>query len=175
MKSLLPCLLLALITPLAAAQSPTPSPTPMTREELAGCAERIQRLRAESPRLLARNAELDQRLERIQAERRRLDAESAGLDRGDFERGLAIRARREQLNDEARALNAEVFRLREDIQAIGAVKAEYDRVCAGRLLDRRDVATLTEAQQAALRAGLADIQVPFLAPGLPPVPGFEGR
>lgn len=171
MKPLLPCLLLALVAPLAAAQSPSP----MSREELAGCAERIQRLRAESPRLLARNAELDQRLEHIQAERRRLDAESAGLDRGDFERGLAIRARREQLNDEARALNAEVFRLREDIQAISAVKAEYDRVCAGRPLDRRDTATLTESQQAALRAGLADIQVPFLAPGLPPVPGFEGR
>lgn len=166
--------LLALTLPLVTAAA-AQAPTPMTIEELRGCAQQIQHLRTESPRLLTRNAAQDERLTRILDERRSLEQRRSALGRDDLEAGLAIRARQAELNTEARALNAEVQQLRDDITAIGAVRDDYDRACSGRPMRRSDVEQLSAADQAALRSGLRDVQVPFLPPNLPPVPGFEDR
>ncbi|MES0874104.1 hypothetical protein [Sinimarinibacterium thermocellulolyticum] len=137
---------------------------PLTAEALARCAQQVLHLRSEAPRLMARNAELDLQRESIQQRQRALadEAKSIGVD--DLRAGLDYTERRRALNDEARAFNAAIERIKDEIRAINLVKQRYDADCARRSYRRADFERLSPEAQAAMRAGLDGIVVPYTEP-----------
>lgn len=135
---------------------------PLSTAELAGCASRIQQLRAESSRILADNARFDAQRVRIDERRRQIDAEATAQGRGDLAKGLTLSERRRQLNAEATSFNARIEQIRRDIGAINEVKLDYEQACAQRPYRRRDLAQLPQPAQDAMRAGLDDVQVPYI-------------
>lgn len=135
---------------------------PLSVAELARCAGDALHLRDESARLNQLNAKLDQRREALNRRSAALEAESAQLDRSNLDAGLELNARQKQHNAEAESFNGEIARIRQDISAINGVKDNYDRNCSQRPYRRNDLATLPPAAQAAMRAGLADVAVPYL-------------
>ena len=137
-------------------------PAPLSSAELARCASDALQLRKESVRLNQLNASLDQRREAINRRSAALDAESAQLDRSDLDAGLELNARQQKHNTEANTFNGEIARIRDDIAAINGVKDRYDRNCSQRPYRRNDLAALPADAQAAMRAGLSDVEVPYL-------------
>ncbi|MGB0218980.1 MAG: hypothetical protein ACPGJF_06570 [Sinimarinibacterium flocculans] len=137
---------------------------PLDADALARCAQQVQQLRSEAPRLLARNAQLDEQRESIQQRQRALAAEAKGIGSEDLNAGLGYSERRRALNDEARAFNAEIERIRDEIRAINVVKQQYAANCAQRSYRRSDFERLSPQAQAAMRAGMDGIEVPYTEP-----------
>lgn len=134
----------------------------LTADELAHCAGQVQRLRTESPLLLERNARAEKERQRIDDARQDLEASVANAAGGELASGLAAHDRRARLNADAQVLNAQVAQLRGDIARINAVKRDYETRCAQRSFRSADLAQLPADAQAAMRAGLDDVQVPFI-------------
>lgn len=139
----------------------------LSADELATCAGHVQRLREESPRLLQAGAHLDAERNALMRRRDGLYA-SAGGD--DLREGLERRQAREQLDTEMRAFNRRVEATRAEIAALNASWRDYDRLCSQRPYRRSDLERLPPAAQAAMRAGLQDVRVPYLPEALPESP-----
>lgn len=139
----------------------------LTPEELARCAQRVQTLRGEAPRLVQLNARHAQTRDVINARTAALQAERKALDADDLAGGLDFRQRMEQHTRETLAFNAEIERLKRDVVAIDALKSDYDRDCAQRPYRRADLQGLPESAREAMRAGLAGIRVPYLDQAVP--------
>jgi chromosome segregation ATPase len=137
---------------------------PLGGEALAQCAQQVQQLRSEAPRLLARNDELDVQRESIQQRQRALSAEAAGIGSDDLQAGLDYSERRRLLNQEASTFNAEIERIKDEIRAINVVKQQYAANCAQRSYRRSDFERLRPQAQAAMRAGMEGIEVPYTEP-----------
>lgn len=137
---------------------------PLGAEALAQCAQQVRHLRSEAPRLLARNAQLDVQRESIQQRQRAMTAEAQGIGSEDLKAGLDYSERRRVLNDEAKAFNLEIERIKNEIRAINAVKQQYAANCAQRSYRRSDFERLDPEAQAAMRAGLEGIEVPYTEP-----------
>lgn len=129
--------------------------------ELAGCAERVGHLRAESARLLQQNGRLDTRRASLLERRRVLESEAAPRADG-LNANLARYERRQQLEDEMTVFNEQIERIRGEIAALNGVWKEYDARCANRAYRRGDLERLPPDAQRAMRAGLADVQVPYI-------------
>lgn len=134
---------------------------PLSAAELARCAGQVQQLRGESARILAENARLDTQRAGIEARRREIHEAASTQARGDLAAGLALSERRQNLNAEAIAFNGQIAQIRSDIAAVNQVKAAYESGCAQRPYRRRDLEQLPQAAQDAMRAGLADVEVPY--------------
>lgn len=161
-------LLVSAFTTVAMAAKP-----PLNTAELSACADRVQHLRTQSPLLLQRHADHDARRDAILARRRALDNQSMTRRKDDLEAGLEIRRQRNALNADALALNQEIQALRTAIARNSEVRDAYDAECARRPYSRNDFNRLPQPQQDAMRAGLADIQVPKLPPNIKPLPGVD--
>lgn len=157
---LLPAMLALLLGLPAAAQDAAP---PLNAAELGRCARQVQTLRQESLSLRQRTAALDSQRRDINLRGDSLREASSRLADDDLKGGLALHDRRIKLSGEAEHFNADIEALRNDIEAINAVRADYDRHCSQRRYSRRDLDALPAEEQAAMRAGLADVQVPYLA------------
>lgn len=137
---------------------------PLSAEALAQCASKVQHLRSEAPRLLVRSEQSDVQRESILQRQRALAEEAKNIGSEDLRAGLDYSERRRLLNDEARTFNAGIERLRAEIDAINLVKQQYDAACAQRPYRRSDFERLSPEAQAAMRAGLDGIEVPYLEP-----------
>lgn len=131
-------------------------------EELARCAQQVRHLRGESVRLMSESERLEAQRVGIEERRRAVEADAAGRGRDDLAANLALSERRSRLNAEATTLNDGVARLREQIAALNGVKRDYEALCAQRPYRRADLEALPQADQAAMRAGLDDVQVPYV-------------
>lgn len=145
----------------APAQAEAP---PLTAAALQACAAQVQQLRSEATRLTQWSAQLETRRSALDQRSVALQAEAAQLDPDALQPQLDLRQRRQQHNGEATAFNAEITHQREAIDRINTVKQDYDRQCSDRPYRRSDFASLSPAAQAAMRAGLDDIAVPYLDP-----------
>lgn len=155
----------ALLAALLAATMPAAAqPPPLGAAALAQCADYALRLRSESPQLNAQNAQLDQRRAFINQRSAALRAESAQRDRSDLQQGLDLHTRQQAHRREAASFNAEIAQIRREIAAINEIKNRYDQDCSQRPYRRKDLEALTPAQQQAMRAGLDDIEVPYVTP-----------
>ncbi len=163
-RLLLSCLTVALTcsSPLLA-EAP-----PLSRAELARCASQVQTLRHDAPRLTRTSIEYDQQRLAINRRSAELKTERDNVDPEDLERGLAIRQRLAEHRKRTLAFNARIEQLKRDLEAINALKQDYDRNCARRPYRRDDFEALPTDRQAAMRAGLAGVRVPYLDPDTPP-------
>lgn len=137
---------------------------PLSADALAQCAQQVRQLRGEAPRLLARNARLDAQRESIRRRQRAMTEAANAIGSDDLETGLDYSERRRVLNEEAKAFNAEIARIRDEIAAINIVKQQYAANCAQRSYRRSDFERLSPEAQAAMRAGLDGIEVPYIEP-----------
>lgn len=147
------------VTTMAYAEIP-----PLSAEQLRQCAAQVQQLRVDATRLNAATPQLDAHRVDLDRRQRALQQEAAAADRDDLRANLDLQQRRKQQNDEATAFNAEIAQHRQAIEAINVVKQQYAAQCADRAYRRADFAQLSADAQAAMRAGLADIEVPYLDP-----------
>ncbi|NGY04965.1 hypothetical protein [Solimonas terrae] len=164
-RQIVPCVLG--LSMLAAAPAHA-APPPLDAAALHVCASQVGQLRSEAARLLANGARLDARRSALDQRSAALQAEAAGLDRSDLRATLDLQQRRQQHNDELQAFNADIARHRQAIDAINRVKQTYARDCADRAYRRADFRRLPAEEQAAMRAGLDDIEVPYLDPAANP-------
>ncbi|QHS08774.1 hypothetical protein [Sinimarinibacterium sp. NLF-5-8] len=154
-RALLPLLLLSCT---ARAQEPAP---PLDASQLQVCAEQVQRLQQESPVLLAQSQQSQIKLQGLLQRRRALNDAAGGGDES-LQAYLTPQQQRAQLDRDIGAFNHQVDDLRARIAALDALKRDYDQRCAGRSYRRSDFAQLSDARQAAMRAGLAQVRVPYL-------------
>ena len=146
------------------AQAAHAQPQPLSAEALARCASKVEHLRSEAPRLLARSDAADVQRESIRQRQQAMSEEARGIGSDDLRAGLDYSERRRLLNEEARAFNAGIEGLRREIDAINVVKQQYHAQCAQRPYRRADFERLSQAAQAAMRAGLEGIEVPYIEP-----------
>lgn len=139
-------------------------PAPLDLAALRECAARVQTLRSESPGLLRQSAALEARRQVLDGQAQALQAEAARADPDALEAQLALRQRRQQHNAEAQAFNDEIARQRQQIDALNVLKRSYERDCADRPYRRADLEALAPAAREAMRAGLDDIEVPYVDP-----------
>lgn len=135
--------------------------TALGADELAACAERVGHLRTESARLLQQNGRLDAQRASLLDRRRGLESEPAPR-ADDLNANLARYERRQQLEDETLVFNEQIERIRGEIATLNGVWKEYDARCANRPYRRSDLERLPPDAQQAMRAGLADVQVPYI-------------
>lgn len=135
---------------------------PLELATLRNCASQVQQLRSDATRLNANTAQLDVRRTALDRRSAALQAETAQLDRDNLRATLDLQQRRKQHNDELLAFNAEIARHRQAIVAVNQVKQRYAQDCADRPYRRADFQRLPADAQAAMRAGLDDIEVPYL-------------
>jgi hypothetical protein len=157
------CLAVAALL-MAAAMPAHADPAPLDLPALRECATQVRQLRSEATRLNADTAQLDARRIALDQRSAALRAEAAQLDRDELRATLDLQQRRQRHNDELLAFNAEIARHRQAIDAVNRVKQRYAQDCAERPYRRADLATLPADAQTAMRAGLADIEVPYLDP-----------
>ncbi|MGQ0698976.1 MAG: hypothetical protein ACT4PZ_12130 [Panacagrimonas sp.] len=162
-------LALALTASLTCGAAQTQAPA-LSAEQLARCAGQVQSLRDESARIHTLNAQHDRTRDAINARSAALKAERNTIDPDDLDAGLNLRERLAQHTANTLAFNAEIAKIRGEINAVSALKDEYDRNCAQRPYRRTDFDSLPEAARNAMRAGLSGVQVPFLDPASPPIP-----
>ena len=136
--------------------------TPLSAPELAQCAQRVQTLRSDAPRLNQQSVRLEQRRALINRRGDQLKASAAQLQRDDLQAGLELHTRRQQHNAEATAFNAEIAHFRQQVDALNLLKDDYDRSCAQRPFRRADLMALPAPQRQAMQMGLADIAVPYI-------------
>lgn len=135
------------------------SEQPLSADELARCAQQVRHLRSAAPRLLQQNAQLEAQRENLMQRQRELDSAVAAAD---LDTHLALQDRRLQLRDAMTAHNARVETLRTEITALNGIWKHYDAQCSNRSYRRSDFERLAPEAQAAMRAGLADVQVPYI-------------
>jgi hypothetical protein len=135
---------------------------PLSAGALAQCASKVQQLRMEAPQLLARSEQSDLQRESIRQRQQALTEEAQGIGSEDLRAGLDYSERRRLLNEEASAFNIAMAQLRAEIDAINVVKQHYHANCAQRPYRRSDFERLTVEAQAAMRAGLEGIEVPYI-------------
>jgi Skp family chaperone for outer membrane proteins len=136
---------------------------PLAAPALARCATQVQTLREESARLNARNEEIDARRSSINARKAALDAERPTLPPDDLAKGLDFRQRAKAQQADAVQLNADLEQLKREVAVLNRLKDDYDANCAQRSYRRKDLDALPPAAQAAMRAGMNDVQVPYVA------------
>jgi hypothetical protein len=146
-----------ILTPLAQADA-----APLKPDELRRCASQVQQLRADSPRLSEQSLEIDRERQQINQQTAALKAEDERLKPDDLKAGLDLHQRRQRNQAQAAALNARLGRLRREIQALNLLKTDYDRNCSNRPYRRADLDTLPENARNAMRAGMSDVQVPYI-------------
>lgn len=159
--ALLFCSALVGVSPARADEAPA-----LSREQLATCASLVKTLRAEAPRLTGQSQVYDQRRESINGRTAALQAERKTLDPDDLARGLDFRQRMQAHTAETIAFNEQVEILKREVVAINLSRDRYDRDCARRPYRRADLEALPPEDAAAMRAGLAGIQVPYLDPAI---------
>jgi hypothetical protein len=137
---------------------------PLASEALMQCASKVLQLRTEAPQLLARSEQSDLQRESILQRQRALTEEAQGIGSEDLRAGLDYSERRRLLNEEASAFNTAMAQLRAEIDAINVVKQHYHASCAQRPYRRSDFERLSPEAQAAMRAGLDGIEVPYIEP-----------
>ncbi|MEQ8799431.1 MAG: hypothetical protein RJQ08_00555 [Salinisphaeraceae bacterium] len=121
-------------------------------EMLAGCAQRVQNLREESARLNRAADEFEQR-------RQALAEQHESIDGGD---GVEASGRLLEYNKQAEAFNEDIAEFRDEVIAVNDTKQWYHDNCANRAYRRSDLEALPADQAAAMRAGLADVEVPYI-------------
>lgn len=121
-------------------------------EALAECAERVQHLREESARLNRAADEFEQR-------RQALAEQHASIDGG---QGVEASGRLLEYNKQAESFNEDIAAFRDEVMAVNDTKQWYHDNCANRSYRRSDLEALPAAQAAAMRAGLADVEVPYI-------------
>lgn len=136
---------------------------PLTSQDLARCAAQVETLRADSTTLTQRNAEYEVRRNAINARTAELRVERDAVNPDDLESGLAVRQKLSEQRERTLAFNADVARLRTDIQDLNALKRDYDSRCANRSYRRADLDAMPLSTREAMRAGLGGVQVPYLA------------
>jgi len=144
--------------------APLHAEEPLSAEALRTCAAQVQDLRERAPRLYAEVQGADARRAEINAQSAALQREADGLAREDLNAHLDLQQRRKAHNEVAAAFNQQMVEQRQAIEALNRVKAAYERNCADRSYRRSDFAKLTPEAQAAMRAGLHDIVVPYVEP-----------
>lgn len=142
---------------------------PLSREQLASCAGLVKALRSEAPRLTGLSQRYDQRRDFIDSRSAALQAERKTLDPDDLSKGLDFRQRMQQHTAETVEFNQQVDALKRDVTAINLSRDRYDLECARRPYRRSDLEALPAEDAAAMRAGLAGVQVPYLDPAASPV------
>ncbi|HEY9544865.1 MAG TPA: hypothetical protein VIR56_02595 [Solimonas sp.] len=148
----------------AAATAVQAGAPPLTADQLRQCAAQVQQLRRDATRLNAATPQLDARRAALDQRSAALQREATTLDRDDLHASLDLQQRRKQHNDEALAFNAEIARHKQAIEAVNVVKQQYAANCADRAYRRADFTQLAPDAQAAMHAGLDDIEVPYLDP-----------
>jgi uncharacterized protein YaiL (DUF2058 family) len=138
--------------------------TPLTLPELQRCSSQVQQLRSDSSKLTQQSTQLTAERDVINQRTAALTAEDAKTAQTDLKNGLALHQRRMDNQAQAAALNARIAPLRRDIDSLNVLKADYDRNCSGRPYRRADLDTLPEGQRSAMRAGMNDVQVPYIDP-----------
>lgn len=140
--------------------------TPLTHDQLQQCATQVQQLRADSARLTRASFDANAQKSAYEARAQALQAEGAALAPEDVQALTDLNARRQRHNQDLLAFNAQIQQLRSAITALNAVHTEYDRNCSNRPYRRSDFNGLSPTAQQAMRAGLADVTVPYLdSPG----------
>lgn len=137
---------------------------PLPREALARCAAQVQTLLDESGRLTQAAVAFDRRRSALDERSAALRAERDAVAEGDLEAGLAVREKLKEHHAQTLAFNASVEQLKREIGSLNALKQDYDGNCANRSYRRSDLEGLPAEQQAAMRAGLRGVQVPYIAP-----------
>jgi hypothetical protein len=132
---------------------PAGAQAPLDAQALSQCAGMALRLRSESPELQRQAVDNNRQRQALSRQHAAIDS---GTD-GDADRWL-------RYNAAAAAFNEHMARFRHAVVELNEVKQRYARGCAGRPYDNADLASLSPAEQQAMRAGLADISVPYLAP-----------
>lgn len=122
----------ALACPLGASAST------MSYAQLETCAGYAQRMRSESPALVAQ------------------DRGNAQL-RAHYNAGNGTQ-------DEKIAFNRRMAQYRQDVIALNRVRQAFAEQCAGHSVRQRDVERLPEPARSAWRRGLDDVEVPYLGP-----------
>lgn len=151
--------------PLAHAQTQA-QPVPLTADALAQCARQVQQLRSESPQLLARVNQYERQREAFLQRSGGLKTEAERLHPDNLQAGLDLRERRSRLNAEITTFNQTIANVRQEIVALNGTKDAYDQECSRRPYRRSDFERLPAAAQAAMKAGMADIAVPFIGEAL---------
>jgi prefoldin subunit 5 len=138
--------------------------TALSLPELQRCATQVQQLRQDSARLTQQSNQLGTQRDAIDQRTAALTAEDAKTAETDLKNGLALHQQRMDNQAQAAALNAQIASLHREIDSLNVLKADYDHNCAARSYKRSDLNTLPQAQQAAMRAGMSDVQVPYVDP-----------
>jgi len=142
---------------------------PLRLEELRRCASQVQQLRSGSAVLTAQSQRIELERNQINQRTAALSAEDVRLQPDNLKAGLDLHERRQRNQAEAQALNARLDQLRRQIDELNLLKADYDRGCSNRPYRRADLDTLPEPARAAMRSGMADVQVPYIDPAsIPP-------
>ncbi|WP_428309536.1 hypothetical protein [Hydrocarboniphaga sp.] len=132
--------------------------------ELQRCSSQVQQLRTDSSKLTQQSQQLNAERDAINQSTAELTAEDAKTAQTDLKSGLALHQRRMDNQAQAAALNARIAPLRREIDSLNLIKADYDRNCSGRPYRRADLESLPESQRSAMRAGMGDVQVPYIDP-----------
>lgn len=145
---------------LATAAAHAQEEKPLSADELAECAALVQTLREESPPLNQQAAQFDKRRAALRQRyaQVREELESGAADAGE---GTRSQDRWARYNSDAAAFNEDIAEFRREVNELNKVKDEYDRNCAGRAYRRSDLEELPEDAREAMRAGTADIRVPY--------------
>lgn len=109
--------------------------------------------------LRQRSAAIHDRLEQMDQRRAALARQRARLQQSDENNQKAWA----QYNEAAAAFNDDMARIRSDIRAINAIKRRYDRHCANQPYRDATLQKLPAKLREAMKAGLADVRVPYLA------------
>ena len=117
----------------------------LTAEQLAHCASQVQTLRPESARL-------NDVAQQNESRRAALAQQHGGANQS---ADLVIK-----YNQAAAAFNNHMQQFRQDVAEINAIRTAYDQRCANRSFRRADLEALPPSLADAMRAGLADVQVP---------------
>ncbi len=138
-------------------------PERLSPESLARCASQVQTLRDDSRRLAEQSIALDRRREGIEERSAMLRLERDNQAPEDVEAGLAFKQRLIEHSAQTLAFNAEISAMREEINALNALKFDYDQRCARRAYRRADLEALPADAQKAMRDGLGDVKVPYIS------------
>ncbi|MGB0954672.1 MAG: hypothetical protein ACPGZP_01585 [Panacagrimonas sp.] len=169
MKTVIQVIALSLLVGAAAfAQAPQSSASELSTSELVRCAQQVEILRREAPPMGQRYRQLDARRNFINQRTAALRAEASSGAGSDLDAHLDFEQRNLQHRQQTIAFNAELAAYVQEVRRIEGIKREYDRVCAGRPYRRSAFQALPPHLQAAMRAGLSDIRVPYVDAGAGP-------
>lgn len=125
----------------------------LNANQLRECAQMVRKLRERAPALHNRNQQLDKRRHELAEERARLNN-----NRGDTDMQAWGR-----YNERAAAFNNDMVAFRSKVAEVNAIKHAYDKNCANRPFRNSDFQALPKALRKAMKAGLSDVRVPYLA------------